>query len=253
MSLFNNKTNAERLAEARLQARQRLVWERRYRPRFEFELKLTADEAAKGYETGETQGALISIENHRSRVNDILSEMYIPILTQNSTRVIQETRAMKSFQGAFEELMRQWLISYALKESKLIASTTQSSVLAVIQANQGKATPEIGKAIQEILGEGNIPRFRANAIAATEIHSAAQSSSITAVRNVGLDEVKKKWATLPTRARKTHIAADGTTIEENEMFKVGKATLDHPGDQANGRGHPEELVNCNCALTYEFL
>ena len=59
-------------------------------------------------------------------------------------------------------------------------------------------------------------------------------------------ELEKRWlATLDSRTRHNHAAADGQTVAEDRPFIVGGHELMYPGDPS-GPGH--EIYNCRCTM-----
>lgn len=59
-------------------------------------------------------------------------------------------------------------------------------------------------------------------------------------------ELEKAWlATIDSRTRPSHFAADGQRRKLNEPFNVGGASLDRPGDPS---GPIEEIASCRCTF-----
>lgn len=86
---------------------------------------------------------------------------------------------------------------------------------------------------------------RAQTIARTEVHGAANYGSLIAAAEERVPMVKV-WQAMGG-ARPTHAAASGQRRALTEPFNVGSALLDHPG----AVGPPEETINCRCSMTYE--
>lgn len=88
---------------------------------------------------------------------------------------------------------------------------------------------------------------RAETVARTEATGAFNGASQTAseVRQVMFGiTLEKVWvATIDSRTRKTHFAADGQRRPLDGRFRIGKADLRFPGDP---RGRAEEVINCRC-------
>jgi len=58
--------------------------------------------------------------------------------------------------------------------------------------------------------------------------------------------LEKQWiATLDSRTRHDHAAADGQTVDENKPFIIGGYEMMYPGDPS-GPGH--EVYNCRCTM-----
>src|SRR5688572_24242147 len=93
---------------------------------------------------------------------------------------------------------------------------------------------------------------RAEEIARTVTHAAAESGSIAQLRFVGYssDEATKEWvATHDARTRPTHAHANNQRVPLDEKFTVGSTSLDFPGDPSGARA---ETINCRCTAVFEI-
>lgn len=84
-------------------------------------------------------------------------------------------------------------------------------------------------------------------IARTEGHRIQQQSALDAMKTAvdeGADVVKQWDATLDSRTRPDHRAADGQIRELDDKFKVGGESLEAPGIGGSARN----VVNCRCCL-----
>lgn len=99
----------------------------------------------------------------------------------------------------------------------------------------------------------NIPNMNRNSAiraartAVTGAQNAGRQDSYDAAVKMGI-EMEKVWiATLDSRTRHDHAAADGQTMAEDKPFTVGGYKLMFPGDMASGApGHL--LYNCRCTM-----
>ncbi len=63
--------------------------------------------------------------------------------------------------------------------------------------------------------------------------------------------VTKTWRDLgDKKVRPSHVAVDGTTVGENEIFTVGGSQLRFPGDNSLGASIGE-IINCRCSGEYK--
>ena len=97
----------------------------------------------------------------------------------------------------------------------------------------------------------NIPNMnrdsaiRAARTAVTGAQNAGRQDSYDVAVKMGI-ELEKRWlATLDSRTRHDHAAADGQTVAENKPFIVGGYELMYPGD-SSGPGHL--IYNCRCTM-----
>lgn len=128
-----------------------------------------------------------------------------------------------------------------------VTETTRSQVVSAVSKGyeDGLGIPEIARNISDIADD--ISRMRAETIARTETHGAANYGSDQAARELGLP-LRREWlAAHDERTRDTHAAADGQIVGMDDPFLVGDAVLMYPGDPA---GPPEEVINCRCTLGY---
>jgi uncharacterized protein with gpF-like domain len=101
---------------------------------------------------------------------------------------------------------------------------------------------------QTFAQEGSaLSRARANLIARTETHNAANSAAHEAIRSTGLP-VLKEWVTaLDGRERPEHANVSAVPIPLNSPFQVGGEELMYPGDPS---GSAENVINCRCAVAH---
>ena len=99
--------------------------------------------------------------------------------------------------------------------------------------------------------EGGLGRWmqRANRVARTEATGAFNATNVAAAQvqsEVYGQELEQVWvASMDSRTRKTHFAADGQRRPLGGKFAVGRADLRYPGDP---RGPAREVVNCRCSI-----
>lgn len=128
-----------------------------------------------------------------------------------------------------------------------VAETTRSQIVTAVAKGyeDGAGVAEIARNIFNTIDE--ISRLRADTIARTETHGAANYGSDQAARELGLP-LRREWlASHDERTRDTHAAADAQVVGMEQPFIVGNAALMFPGDPA---GPPEEVVNCRCTTRY---
>ena len=67
-------------------------------------------------------------------------------------------------------------------------------------------------------------------------------SALEAVRQSGVEGVRKRWVVTSSNPRKSHAAMNGVTVGVDERFPNG---LDWPGDWSGG---PDEVCGCQCEI-----
>lgn len=110
---------------------------------------------------------------------------------------------------------------------------------------QGKAIPEIAKAMETVVGMNKASATRNARTTMTGAQNAGRQQAYERAAAMGI-KVKKEWiATLDGRTRHSHGMADGQRVEINGKFKVGASELRYPGDP---QGAAEEVYNCRCTM-----
>lgn len=117
----------------------------------------------------------------------------------------------------------------------------------------GTSGPELADRLDTVLDATDTPRWqnRSTVVARTEtlgaLNGGRTDGQQTMARRLGGDFERVWVATLDTRTRPTHAAADGQRIPLGGMFTLGigevTAQLRWPGDPL---GPPEEVIQCRC-------
>ena len=117
-----------------------------------------------------------------------------------------------------------------------------------IGVSKGESRDEIAARI--VKHRRSIAPERAQVIARTEVHTAANYGSLVAAADVRVP-MRKVWvAQADGRTRATHAAAAGQERALADMFTVGGYLLGFPGDSSHGA--PAALiVNCRCVMSYQ--
>ncbi len=146
----------------------------------------------------------------------------------------------------FREQVLLWLDDYAFNQAVNMTEAMAEVATDVLKSafEQGLGEDETARILQEAIGGDFSSAAR---IARTEVHTAANFASDTAARATGLDLVKEWATTADSRARQSHVDADGQRREMDEPFEVGGSSLDFPGDP---KGSAEEVINCRCTVLY---
>jgi hypothetical protein len=140
-----------------------------------------------------------------------------------------------------------FLRQYGAQKITQVAHTTIGDIKRVIRQGIDEGWSEKETATQLLSVAPTKSASRAQTIARTETHSAAQ---FAAQQTAELAEIPmmKQWIASGTEStRDTHAEADGQIVGLNEAFSVGADSLMYPGDPA---GSPEETINCRCVVAY---
>jgi len=158
----------------------------------------------------------------------------------------------RKFADRFEAAARMWISQMVANKVTPIIRTTQKDAIRIIRAAtqqgwaEGLGQDAIGRLIMGQITQrgGEIARWRANVIARTETHTAAQAAGFEAEASLGLT-LRKEWvAAADERTRDSHAEADGQIVGHADAYTVGGYSCQYPGDPSLP---PEESVNCRCA------
>jgi len=170
--------------------------------------------------------------------------------------------------GNFAQIMTRLAVSFIGMEAvrrRIVAvlETTRRHIYGAVQKGyeDGKAPREIAKDIREAAPA--ISRIRANVIARTETHAAANFGSNEAAKATGLP-LRREWLAAHDKRTRTvdpligdpdefgHRQADGQKVGPDEPFLIpkkggGTEALMYPGDPKGSAGN---TINCRCTLGY---
>jgi uncharacterized protein with gpF-like domain len=156
----------------------------------------------------------------------------------------------------FEGAIRGYISTWAADAAKDISQTTVKQLRNLILAgvDEGLGIDAIGRSIRD-----RIPfmsALRANTIARTETHTAANFGAQMAAEATELP-LRKEWiATNDDRTREEgwdHVSADGTIVGLHQKFEITNnetgetEELDFPGDPSGSAGN---IINCRCVCAY---
>jgi len=122
-----------------------------------------------------------------------------------------------------------------------VTDTTFEGVKEEVQEGfqQGESYEQIGRRINDRYDQIN--KGRANTIARTEAHAAAQKGNLDGYQQMGV-KVKIWTAVMDSSTRPSHQMLDGKEVMVGQKFPNG---LRYPGDP---QGSPSETINCRCTL-----
>lgn len=232
--------------------------------RFENQLrgKIVADKAefitaaAAEYRNSGTPNFFHLVDDHQHQLMETLAAHYRRVVPAFGALALHQVKS-RQFKDAtedslFADLADRWVHTEGLKRSKLIADTTEADVLAAISTglDEGLGTAEIADRIQDVT---DLSDFRAELIARTETHAAANYASAESVREaektLGVKMLKTWLPTIDGRTRPAHAAMVGSdAIPMDQPFIVDGEEMDRPGDPS---GSADNVINCRCVCGFE--
>lgn len=243
----------------REQRRQEIILDRitaRYQRRIAREIARAMRAAARNVKTPQ-----MILPDHRERMTQILRRLWRDSGVDMAEHIAgQEKRATgfeRKQEDAFDQIeptdvadrvMQTWVNTVGAEQIREITDTTLRDARRIISQGieDGLSEKEIAKNLRSIADfKGG---SRAQTIARTESHAAANVAAQATAQASGLQMARRWVASKGERTRPTHREADGQTVGMDEPFIVGGVSLRYPGDQMAGA--PRETINCRCAVVY---
>ena len=189
------------------------------------------------------------------RIGTLYQQMTMAAVEAFGGRILQQGKHLGlvlELKEDFAQIMRRRALQYIAQEAvrRRIRNVTETTRRQVINAvdngyREGLPLPEVAASVRSVIPA--IARYRADAIARTETHGAANYGSNEAAKLTGLP-LRREWlAAQDERTRESHVSADGQIRGVDEAFDVGGSALMYPGDPS---GPAEEVINCRCTLGY---
>ena len=214
---------------------------------------------ALGAAHGDGLREAMAMAEHRDNMEAILRRAYDGLFQKVGGDIANEGPKAhphlfleRKFADRFEAAARMWISQMVANKVTPIIRTTQKDAIRIIRAAtqqgwaEGLGQDAIGRLIMGQITQrgGEIARWRANVIARTETHTAAQAAGFEAEASLGLT-LRKEWvAAADERTRDSHAEADGQIVGHADDYIVGGHACQYPGDPSLP---PEESVNCRCA------
>lgn len=171
-------------------------------------------------------------------------------------------RNLKSYEDDLWEIeMMRYINDLAGNEITLVTNYTKETIRKALKKvmdsgmENGISVGEIMKNLRTELTKGNYSTFtkaRALRIAKTEVMTASNAGSYVAANMNGMRE--KVWLTAPFGIAKDErhnlMGMNGQRRSMDQPFDLDSGIqMMHPGDSSLGAG-ADNIVNCNCGLTY---
>lgn len=221
-------------------------------------LKRIVRAAAKHVANGSEQQAEKVVAAYQSGLTRIFEARLEAVAMASAKLVFEELGTEKSagpyetkFISLFEiaqAAIRSWLVSYgAAKVTQILENTRLQIRRSLVRGHDQDEPPRVlARRIRDETG-GLIARRRAETIARTETHIAANVGSNEAAHATGL-KMQKEWcATEDERTRPDHHEADGQRVDKDADFIVGGERLRFPGDP---KGSARQIINCRCVVLW---
>lgn len=225
-------------------------WIKQFSKRIEALFEEEAELVAEAFEESGAEGVFDVIDSREDQWKQLTSAMYFAIIEDFGEQTWNNLKSQKApLKKAFDPwdaIIQKWVRSRAAEKIVGVLDTTKDLVRNVIALAQeeGVGVDKIATRIKERYQ--GFSRRRAEVIARTETVASSNYGSMMSAKQTGLDP-KKVWiSSRDERVRDSHENVDGTIIDIDEKFSVGKDSMMAPGLGKVA----EENVNCRCALSY---
>jgi uncharacterized protein with gpF-like domain len=205
----------------------------------------------------EITGEVPTARDHIERVEALYASMAGESIRAFSQRIkrVAKVGAGPTERKDFAAIMRTFALRYVASEAirQRITDVSEGTRASIVDGVRRGYEDGLGQAGIGALILENVPSIsvrRANMIARTETHGAANAGADAAIREEGL-EYRREWmAGSDARTRDSHRRADGQDVGADEPFSVGGTRLMYPGDPG---GRASETINCRCAVAFVIV
>lgn len=189
------------------------------------------------------------------RIEATYRQMALASVTMFGNRIYNQGKAhglTLEAKESFAQIMTRLALRYISQEAirrriTEVTETTRRQIVRAVSKGYADGLGQRGVADYILDLVPSLAQYRANMIARTETHGAANYGSDEAAKQTGLPLSREWISAQDERTRETHREANGATATMDGTFKVGDAELAFPGDPA---GPAEEVINCRCTVAY---
>jgi hypothetical protein len=207
----------------------------------------------------EMTGNVVLPRGFYDRIEATYRQMALASVTMFGSRVYEQGKQhglkleIKETKESFAQIMTRLALRYIQQEMirrriTAVTETTREQIVRAVRKGYQDGLGQRGVASMILDVVPQLAAYRADTIARTETHGAANYGSQEAAKATGVP-MKKEWlSAADDRTRDTHReAGHQPAIGMDDTFTVGDSQLQFPGDPA---GDPEEVINCRCSLGY---
>lgn len=201
-----------------------------------------------------TGGVSPVTDEHERAMAAIYADMAAAGSRVLGSRILDQGKALgyalevKSFAEMFAMFAADYISQEMVRRRIVrVTQTTRDTIVNAIARTTADGTSIVATAREISRVVGGINAMRADRIARTETHGAANYGADRAARATGL-ELQKEWVAVEdARTRPDHAEADGATVEMDQAFTIGGEALMFPGDFS---APAEQVINCRCQVAH---
>jgi len=231
----------------------------KYERRIAREVARSMREAANRWSSDDSMAVDLAMFRHKEEMGKILNSLWYESGQQFSEQLLGVAKSRGRFERkdvnqvdpteVMDRFIASWVANHATLSITQITDTTKDDINRIIQlgVQDGLSEREIGKMIRSIAPTKSASR--AQTIARTETHQAAQAAVQEAAQATGLDMLREWVSAENERTREDHIEANGQRVGMYEPFTVGGFKLMQPGDSSLG-APASQTINCRCSVVF---
>ena len=203
----------------------------------------------------EQTGNVTLPRDFRDRIEATYRQMAIASITTFGSRIMEQAKARGlklETKESFAQIMTRRALRFIEQEAirrriTEVTETTRDQIIRAVDKGYRDGLGQRGTASYILDLVPQISSYRAEVIARTETHGAANYGSQEAAKQTGLPLSREWLAAADDRTRETHREANGQVVGMDDTFRVGDSDLAFPGDPS---GPADEVINCRCAVGY---
>jgi uncharacterized protein with gpF-like domain len=203
----------------------------------------------------EQTGNVILPRDFRDRIEATYRQMAIASITTFGSRIMEQAKARGlklETKESFAQIMTRRALRFIEQEAirrriTEVTETTRDQIIRAVRKGYEDGLGQRGTASYILDLVPQISSYRAEVIARTETHGAANYGSQEAAKQTGLPLSREWLSAADDRTRETHREANGQVVGMDDTFRVGDSDLAFPGDPS---GPADEVINCRCAVGY---
>ena len=203
----------------------------------------------------EQTGNVTLPRDFRDRIEATYRQMAIASITTFGSRIMEQAKARGlklETKESFAQIMTRRALRFIEQEAirrriTEVTETTRDQIIRAVRKGYEDGLGQRGTASYILDLVPQISSYRAEMIARTETHGAANYGSQEAAKQTGLPLAREWLAAADDRTRETHREANGQVVGMDDTFRVGDSDLAFPGDPS---GPADEVINCRCAVGY---
>ena len=211
-------------------------------------LKADGLRAAEGFAEGGAVAMVGAI--HTGPWLEFLTRLWITVTQAGGEFTVEDLKPPEPVpEAVFHRAARAWLEDNGAVHAQGIVDTTQETANRAVLVGVERNETRQGIAAMISASVRESAPGRAQNIARTETHSAANLGSLEAAEEINPTAYKIWIATPDNRTRDQHRAAHNQKVKITEPFIVGGERLMYPGHWSLG-GSGWNIYGCRCAMRY---